>query len=289
MPRTPSISAFSEINFVTRALLLGCEVPFGMFIELAKPALYRLAILLFVPDGFDIAQAIFDPRKGRRRKPSRKGRKRNRGAGFPDVSDIIGGTVDADIGLGTVIPIGPGRYFFTALNTAEAINISVAITEIISDISFPAFLGAFKVGQADCASFPAIHRSIETPQGIFTGGGLPVAFPFNTLNFNTGMLSNNVSIISPDEPFSTSMRVTATPDTGIAIASGYIQLIDQFGNILSESLPQTASAGQLVDFEVITGNDAGNATEWRWVTTQGKWRAINGDVLAFSTDLLPWI
>lgn len=289
MPRPPSVSAFSEIEFVTQAYLLGCEFPTALFVELSKDDLKSLALLLFGLDGFDIAQAVFDPRKGRRRKPSRKGRKRNRGAAFPDVNDIIGGTVPADIDTGAVFRFGAGRYVFALLGAYEAVNFSVALVEGISDVGFNSLIGAFKLGQVDCGIFPAAMRTVPTQVGIFTGGGSPVSFPISKLEFNSLMGTNNQSMICPTEEWECAITIEVTPSTGIANASGYFFIEDAGGNIVAQSGVATVVQGETASLELVGNLSANQAAIWRFVTTLGKLDLVSGTCLGFSVDTIPWL
>jgi len=84
MPRVPEFGGFTDLRFITNYYLTGCSAPFELVLELSKEPTGDLLLLFIGFDEEEWFQEIFQPGRGRRRTPSRKGRKRRRGFGIPD-------------------------------------------------------------------------------------------------------------------------------------------------------------------------------------------------------------
>jgi len=149
-PRFPQWKDLTAVNFVTEAFLVGCTPNIGLFLEFAKEPAQDLLLFFLLPDAFDIGQAIFEPKRGRRTKPARHGRKRRRGAGIPDVNDLIGGKVRAVANPYNAIRLTPFRYLFPILNIYEGINFGVAVIEGLTDVVYSGMLGALLMRPNNC-------------------------------------------------------------------------------------------------------------------------------------------
>jgi len=152
-PRLPQFKDFTETNFITEALLIGCAPNIGIFLEFAKEPAQDLVLLFLLPDAFDIGQKIFEPKRGRRTKPNRHGRKRPSRRGIPDVNDLIGGKARATLNPYNAIRLSPVRYLFPLLNIYEGINFAVAVATGIKDTVYSGLLGAYLFDANNCREF----------------------------------------------------------------------------------------------------------------------------------------
>jgi len=151
--RLPQFKDFTATNFITEAILVGCAPNLGLFIEFAKEPAGKLALLFFLPDAFDIGQAIFEPRRGRRTKPNRHGRKRPRRFGIPDVNDLIGGKARSVLNPYDALKVGPFRYLFPILNVVEGVTFAAAVVEGLVETTYSGMLGAFLFDGNNCREF----------------------------------------------------------------------------------------------------------------------------------------
>jgi len=151
--RLPQFQDFTATNFITEAILVGCAPNLGLFIEFAKEPAGKLALLFFLPEAFDIGQAIFQPKRGRRTKPNRHGRKRPRRFGIPDVNDLIGGKARSVLNPYDALKVGPFRYLFPILNVVEGVAFAAAVVEGVVETTYSGMLGAFLFDGNNCREF----------------------------------------------------------------------------------------------------------------------------------------
>lgn len=186
MPRPPDIGAFADMKFITNYFLAGCSPPFHLFIEFSQAPAKALLMLFLIPDLEDIGQAIFDPKAGRRRKPARHGRKRRRVPGVPDVSDIIGHRVRAEINPYNALDFGPVNKAFRIWNKYEALSFTCAVIEGLTNVGFEGLWGVLKSDPNHCKDF---HRLCKIDEDFFIVGGVgpPLqGVAIDTVEFNNG-------------------------------------------------------------------------------------------------------
>jgi len=184
-PRFPQWRDLTAVNFVTEAFLVGCSPHLGLFLEFAKEPAKDLALFLIVPEAFDIAQAIFQPKKGRRTKPGRHGRKRPGTPGMPNADDIIGGKVRAVLNPYDAFKLTPFRYVFPLYNLYEGVNFGVAVVEGLIDVVYEGTLGALLMRPNYCRDFGRLYRFGPDYAVTGTGDDITISPALLNVNFDT--------------------------------------------------------------------------------------------------------
>jgi hypothetical protein len=288
MPRTPGFGGFTELRLITNYYLLGCTPPFDLVIETSKEPGADL-LLLFI--GFDPEQwfqTIFEPGRGRRRGPARKGRKRPRGPGIPDWNAYFAGRVRQALPGFDGIKIGPTRWLFRLWAVADFVQFSAAVLEGVTDIAFAHLWGVFKLDPENCQQLGRFGRSLGSPISV-GGGGQPI-WPINMQveEFNT-----NFGAVS---------AFTATPNFGPGVVafeigcrnlqsvtvSGRLIIYDPGLNILRESGLIVLDPGETFFGSISADVAQGQAVAWGWRTVSGTVTIFQGASLGFLTEAVPW-
>lgn len=193
MPKPPEFDFFTDMKFITNYILAGCDPPFDLLVEFSQEPAEDLLMLFLMPDLVDIGQAIFEPKGGRRRKPARHGRKRRRGKGMPDPSDMIGQRIRAVVNPHDVVTFGPLVKAFRIWNVYELFNITVAVIDGISDIGFESLWGILNADPSHCNN---LNRLAAHEESQFSIGGVGPYFQpigLTQLDFNKGFARTSYS------------------------------------------------------------------------------------------------
>lgn len=288
MPKPPNPSAFDQLNFIVNYYLIGCTPDFWLFIEFAKEPAEDLLLLLLLPDLEDIGQAIFEPKKGRKRKPGRHGRKKRRGIGIPDTSDIIGQKARGAINPADVFKYSPVRRVFPLYNLVEGVNFGAAVVEGVTDTFYQGHLGNISVNRNDCQELDRIQRSDDTPQ--VQGGSGPPLDPIllRDLDFVRNFGSGNMFIRHDTKPYTVSFNMVVQPTqedpdnhASAALGSGGTQIKYQ-GNRNDFAGLETRTLRINGDYE------AGEVCNFGFGERFGFYRVLSASILAYTTADFPW-
>jgi hypothetical protein len=225
MPEPPRFRDFTEINFVISYALLGCGPSPWLVWQVAKRPLTRLAILFFGLDYFDMAQALFAPKGGRKRLPGRKGRKRRRPRpGLPDINDFIGGQGNPEKGPLFAIPLGARSFGFQLFQAYEGISFFMAVIETGQDAAYEGMLGAILVDPSQCQDLARILRTIPNPYGVGYFGVSPYPLAFPEPEFQQGFVSHNTWVQCTEGHANVAVQVVVTPGENVSSAEGRVRL-----------------------------------------------------------------
>lgn len=288
MPRPPNPNSFTQINFVVNYALLGCTPPFWVFIECAKEPAKDLFLLLILPDPIDIGQAIFEPEKGRKRKPARHGRKKGRGVKFPDTSDMIGQRARGVLNPGDAIKYSPVRRLFPIINAVEAVGITTAVLEGLSQVGYDGVLGAFKLDPSDCLDLDFVQREsdFQKAQG---GAGPPIdAFPLPQLIKNVGFVQSQLSVLNTDKPYTANISVTLRPNTFTPEDKVSVALGTDVFTKRAQSSVVTFNGQETKTIDVSADFEAGETCVWGLGERFGFFQIIEARFVAFSNNGFPW-
>lgn len=288
MPRPPDIDDFAKINFVTNALMAGCNAPAHLFFECAREPLGRLAMLFLLPDLMDIGQAIFDPKGGRRRKPGRHGRKSGRGPGFPDVSDMVGQRARGVLNPHNALSFGPVNKAFRIFNAYEGFAITVALLEGVTEVGYGGLLGVLTLDPNQCSDFGRLVKRKSAPE---FGGGIGV-----------GLDPIVIDVIEAQKEIGTWLYGCSHPSSSIHVnmvmrirnnnfgrpASYACALGDAEGNVLVESNRQTLLPLETGEFTVEATFGANVAATWGVGHRTGFYDVMSAEIVAFEKQGIPW-
>jgi len=288
MPRPPKPDSFSQINFITNFFLVGCAPNDWAFIEFAQEPAQDLAWLILVPEPFDIGQEIFDPKKGRGRRPGRRGRKRRRTVAIPDAAEIIGQRVRGTINPGNIIKYSPVRYAFPLLNLVEGVAISVAVIEGLTGVFYEGLLGVIKIDRSNCKELDRIARSRDTV-GTFGGAGPPIeAVGLPDVDFVRNFGSSDFSVINTDKDYTIAFSATleATQDDHRYEASVALGTNSTTKRAQSSIVPMANR--RAFTFDVAADFKAGEQAVWGIGDRFGFYRIREANILAYSTADFPF-
>jgi len=288
MPRPPKPDSFSQINFVVNYALLGCTPPTALFVEFAKEPKDDLAALILLPDLQDIGQGIFEPKKGRRRRPGRRGRKNRRRIPFPDTSDLIAQRVRARLNPFDIFRLSPVRYLFPLINLYEGVTFTVALVEGFTGIFYEGLLGVITVDPLNCRELARLKR--EQVNLLVAPGAGPPIWPINcndlvaVQDFSTGPAFCTLADKDFVAVFSCQVQSTSPrPGEGCRAALG------TSGNTFREQSSFIPTEdGEWHTLDVSADFSAGENCVWGIGNRFGGHRVRNANVLAYSTADFPW-
>ena len=288
MPRPPGLNPFQEINFITNYYLIGCTPDFWLFVEFAKEPAQDLLMLLLLPDLQDIGQEIFDPKKGRRRRPGRHGRKSRRRIGFPDTSSMIGQKVRGTINPANVVKYTPLRYVFPVVNIIEGVTFTAAVIEGVSSTLYSGHLGNISVDRNECKELDRIRRYDETPQT--QGGSGPPLDPIilRKLDFVRNFQSNNSFIRHATKPYTVAFSMLVTPTQDLQNMHATIALGDGGTNVKYTGDNFTFQFGDVRRMTVSGDYEAGETCNFGFGDRFGFYRVLSAEILAYTTADFPW-
>lgn len=288
MPRPPDIDPSGKLNFIANYILMGCSPPFFVVIECAREPIEDLAMLFLLPDLVDIGQAIFDPKGGRRRKPGRHGRKRRRAPGFPDISDIVGQRVRADIN--PYIPLGLGKFTlaFRVWNLYEAIAITVAILEGLTDIGYTGLLGVMELDPTHCQEFGRLVK--EDPELQLAGGAGPSIWPIAVQHVEvaSGFQHTAFGCMCPTSDYVVHFRTSLKNNSSNLEVYGDLALGVQGGPVKALSSIVSPGPGDSLRVEVSATFEQGTWCEWGVGNRLNNPVVLSREIVAFSKASIPW-
>lgn len=288
MARPPDIDALGKLNFVVNYFLAGCTPPVFLFCEFAKEPAKDMLLMFLLPDLTDIGQAIFDPQHGRRRRPGRHGRKKRRGGGFPDPSDLIGQRVRGVVNPYNALKFGPVNWAFRIWNRFEAVNFTCAIIEGLADTAYSGILGVLESDPYQCTEFPRLVRTDTTPE--LNGGAGPPVWPVSVEHIETasGFATTRYTCQAFDGPYIVHFTCTLRngsfdPTDEVSVALG---VVGGGGRVTSDVVK--LSQGQTVTLTVSKSFEAGQTCEWGLGTRSGFFTCLDRQVVAFGKSGIPW-
>lgn len=290
MPKPPEHENFFELKFITNYLLAGCAPPMDLILELSQEPLKDLGALLLIPDPLDIAQEMFAPRHGRRRKPGRHGRKRKWRPRLGDVDGLIGEYFHTTELSEAAMALPGARFAFRLLNFVEGINFGAALAEGVEDVAFETLWGVLEADHNQCLDFDRISRRADYNQIVgFPGPDhYPIGMP--TLEFNHNFYNN---------PFYTAYAPT---NWGIGVSARFKNVGEVYGAagrlILNSSTRGVIAASQHIDLalnsdamlSVSAVCEPGEDVGWYWAATGGRLECQRPRMLAYGEHgWLDWL
>lgn len=288
MPRPPGYDPLNELKFITNYLLAGCEPPYDLFVEFSQAPAKDLAMLILLPDLVDLGQAVFEPSKGRRRRPARHGRKRPHIPGIPDTSDILGQKVRGWVNPHDALNFGATRAAFRIWNAYEGVAFSAAILDGLVDIGYETLWGVLSVDPDHCTNFPRLSRQRNT--GFLVGGAGPPIWPvpLDILDFATGFFGANTGAVQFEGTASVTLSLTLMNAGTLDNVRGQAALGVIGGGVRAESREVYLGPGEIADVEVNAEFDAGENFEWGVSSRTNNPVVIRGSVLAYVKQAFPW-
>jgi len=290
VPKPPDHGDLFELKFITNVLMAGCAPPFDVIVEFSEEPGIELFMLLAGFDMFDILQGMFEPVKGRRRKPARHGRKRGRIRGLPDANDEIGRRLTPRELKEAFNRLPGARVAFRFINFTEFIGMGAAILEKSGDIAFNPFWGMFENDDLICYDLPRLSR---TRDSFFIIGGLgPNPWPINIapIDFNHGFF---------DSPFHTNcgvncgvgLRATLWNNDLTSPRQGSLILGEPTtGTVWAESSWRTIGPGETISIDVSATVPAGHEVHWMYRNEGGAIQATDVNVLVFGeAGWMDWV
>lgn len=288
MPRPPDLDFFQEINFVTNMVLLGCQPPFALFVQFAKEPAGELLVGLFGFTAQDFAQALFDPRSGRRRKSARHGRKRRKGGGIPDVHDVLARKIKGDQPLVPAKPLSPTSMAFTGLNLFELGAITAFFLDKVEDVAFEGLYGAFALDGSICHDVPRMARSEATWSNYGAGPAGYQPMSISDLDFAVGIPNSNQTAICHTHELNVFLAGDFRTSYLFNTARGGIAITDTFGNVLGESPSVDLPPGEEHFLSCSATVPLGTQFDWSWRKEAWSVQGRNMAILAFPTQIAVW-
>lgn len=281
MPYPPPQDDVFKFRFITNYLLAGCFPPFDLIVEFTEKPRLDLLRLFFVPDATDIAQAMFDPRHGRHRKPARHGRKRPKFKGIPDISDMIGERMRVDEVAEAIGDLPGTRMAFRFINAVEGFQIAAAVVEIAEDMAFDPILGTILTKHDHCLEFDRISRRNDGPIVAGFPGPDLYPIPLTILETNHGFF-NNPWITSHDGSnwgigFSASMKYEGS----LGHAAGSLALSSNIRGVIAESQVVTLGYQDQTHLSVTAKCHPGEDISWVWKPVYESLTITEAQVIAY--------
>lgn len=289
IPTPPDFQDFAGLNFVARAAMFGCVPDLWLALQFAKEPATELAGLLFLPDAFDIGQAIFEPRKNRSTRPNRHGRKGRSSLGFPDVSDLIGKMLREYVNPNDILRGPNATIMFRALNIYEGINFAVALADISEDIVINAFYGPLMFDERNCTEFSRFER-LNLNDATFTGSGPPA----NIINMGDLVSSVNFDttpLLIGTNPFKCIISHQAPQIRLISGAAGSIQgiILAGDGEELGRGPVVPLAAGSTASAYVTAAVPPNRGASLYWELDGGIAVSTGARTIGFEAAGVPWL
>ncbi len=288
MPQPPQLQAFDDMKFITNYFLAGCSPPMHLFVEFSQEPAIDLAMIILVPEFEDIAQAIFDPKKGRRRKPARHGRKRKRRLKFPSTDDLIGQRVRGRLNPGNVLNIGLFRRAFPILNFYEGLNFAAAVIEGTTDIGYEALWGILEADPFHCKEFARLAKEDNDFQTV--GGVGPPLQPVNIdiVQFNSGFNHTRTSGQCRNFPCRVNFTAFVMNNRSDISAYGALALQNTDTGEIVKGASFELGPGESKGLEVTGTYDVDEWFAWGFADMNGFVDVYQRNILAFRDDKMPW-
>lgn len=290
MPRPPEHENFFGLRFITNVMFAGCSIPYDIIVEFSEEPSLDLLLLIAGLDTFDIVQGMFEPIKGRRRKPGRHGRKRPRFRGIPDVNEAIGRRlVPEEIGR-ALNKLSPYRIAFRMFNAYEGVNFAAAVAELSTNAAVAGIWGAFYMRHDTCQNLPRLSRG--NPGPLTVGGVGPDWHPVNCYqrDFNNGFFDGNFNTSTGASNYGIGFRVTAFNTSSTDTKTITLRLSDPIGPTYAQSSTIEVPPRGLRDLNVSTTVPAGRQCAWLIRVEGGFVQLQDVNVLAYGeAGWLDWL
>lgn len=293
MPTPPQHGLYFRWNYVTNMLLTGCTPPTGLFLQFAKEPALRTLLLLVAPTMDDLVQGMFDPKKGRTRKPGRHGRKRPRPPGLPDIATETGKRLTPKEFVEAVHKFPGFRLFWTGLQVVEGINISAAVVEGVTDTVFDGMAGFFSLSDLVCQDFARYQRQsnrvfrVGAPQATYSPlfcEQVDFAHQFvttpTTARLHSGPSAHSIAATFYNDNPQDQCRgwlVIRNRDTGAEVRTGKIVL----------------DPGEAISVQCSIAVDAAHGVDWGWAAEYDNCLCLSAEAVGFGEsgwlDWLPYI
>lgn len=281
MPRPPEHEDFFGLKFITNVMFAGCSIPYDVIIEFSEEPQHDLFMLIAGINAFDIVQGMFNPTKGRRRKPARHGRKRGRFRGIPDVNDEIGRRLVPVEIRQALNRIGPYRIAFRLFNAYEGLNFAAAVAELSTQALVSGIWGAFMLDLDTCQNLPRASRS--RPEELIIGGVGPEFWPMNLYiqDFENEMNSTGLFMRCSVSDWGVGMRATVfNPQVDDEIEVTF-RLSDGGSVTWAESSPVTIAPRATADVNVHANIPSGQSAYWVGRSRGGRAYLYDSNALGF--------
>lgn len=289
MPKPPQQEDFFELKFVTNYLLAGCFPPYDLIVECSQEPKHDLLMLILGLDAGDIAQAMFDPRHGRTRKPDRHGRKRKRRFRFPDVNDMTGEMmrVNEVAEAGAALP--GARFAFRALNFYESFTFPAALAGGLTDLGFETLWGVMNIDHDECLAFDRMDRQMigESYPGFPGPANAPIAL--GQLNFNHGFFDGEFGTGHGAGPWALSFSARITNPHAADNVGGKLTLNSNFRGRIGETQNVVLDPGGSVSLSCSATCTDYEFVEWNWTPLSGTVLMDNARATAYGeVSWLKW-
>lgn len=276
------MSHLTQINFITNFALLGCTPPLWMMFDLAREPVGRLGLLIFGVTTFDLFQEIFDPRKGRRRKPARHGRKRRRGVGFPDINAVIAGRVRSNLPPIPGVAFGPLRYAFPIVDIYEGVMITAALIDTTHDILVEGYLGAILSDPAVCQDLGRVIKTNPGPVTVGYFGVDPYPVPVGNIEVQQHFTSSAHMVTSSQGECMVNFTGTCRAVTSDGISRGFLWLYNASQGTSSFSSAIDLEPGDVKKHEVFINGRQGDVIINQWHQVYGLTELTDLQVTGFT-------
>lgn len=288
MPVPPNVDDFAKVNFVANYFLHGCTPPMHLFVQTAREPAFELGLMFLVPDLTDIGQAVFDPKKGRRRSPGRHGRKKRRFPAFPDPSEMVGQKASGVLNPHNALNFGPINKVFRIWNAYEAVAITAAVLEGITDIGYQGLLGVLTIDPNHCQAFGRLVKHTEIFQ---TEGGVGPYFQpvqLEVLDTVTGFNQTQWGCSSPFGGFNVHFRIVVRNGRSDITWTGRAALVTGSNEVRGLSRLVTLYPGEQVTLECSGDFEKLEWANWGMAEHNGFCDVLHAECLAFDHVDIPW-
>jgi len=258
-----------------------------IILQLSKEPATELALLYVEFSIEDIVQEIFDPNKGRKTKPARKGRKRRRRSFFPDHNAAIGKWIRAYANPENAFKLTSLTYVFKIWNAYELASFTAAVVEKIGDIAFDPLWGLIWIDPQHCKEF---HRLIRHDDADFVVGGVgpPLqSVSVDITDFNSGFQDGNFATKCIVGEAICCFQATIEGTNASTSSRGRLVLGTSNTNVLYSSDTFEVTPGQFQSVQVSGKFPINETIAWGWQTEVGCVRMHNRNVLAYAEADIP--
>lgn len=287
MPRPFDPNLITGWKFITNYFLAGCNPGNLLVIDTNTEPEKDLALLFLTPDISDIVQEVFDPSRGRKRKPGRRGRKKPGGRGGLDISTIIARPIRAAANPFNALKMTPLRYVFPLWNIYEGLSFTAAVVDGLSDIGFDNLWGVLSVDPSQCSDIGRMERNSNFSQAI--GGLNPPIAAGNAPNLIQQQQFTSIqSACSHNKDFHVAYECVAVnrflgPVKGRLVLGTDPDTIVHWGDTVELNPGDAEPVGVSGTF------DGGQTCYWGWQQMSPNFVALNEQqVIAFSEADWPW-
>lgn len=289
MPKPPQQEDFFELKFVTNYLLAGCFPPYDLIVECSEEPKHDLLLLLLGLDAGDIAQAMFEPKHQRSRKPDRHGRKRRRRIRFPDVNDMTGEMMRVHDVADAAAQFPGARFAFRALNFYESFTFPAALAGGLGDLGFETLWGVLNADHDECLDFDRIDRQIigESLPGFPGPTYYPIAL--GQLNLNHGFYNSEFGTSHGSTGWGLSFSARVSNDHPAVDVGGALAITSNWRGEVAASQTVTLSPGGSSTLSCSCTGLPGESLSWTWKATTGSVRMANARATAYGeSGWLQW-